>query len=145
MKTDKNADLTDVIEKLHQHAMRLAHVVESVACKGTVIEKRTVTVNKRAFVFLGTRDAMLKLGKSLPEAWKLAEREPERFRPSASGWTKITFTPGSAMPVDVLKRWIDESYGIMSAGQPAMAKKSLAKAAKKKATGSRSTKKKHAG
>ena len=86
----------------------LAHpeTEEGVACEGTALERRTVKVKKKAFLFLGTLDAMVKLGASKAEAKRLG------LKVGSTGWVKVTFKGGP--PVQVLRRWVDESYRLMA-------------------------------
>jgi hypothetical protein len=48
------------IQSLRQIALRLPGTEEGVACAGTSLEKRTIKVRGKAFLFLGAGDAMLK-------------------------------------------------------------------------------------
>lgn len=64
---------------LRKLALRYPDAEEGVACEGTAIEKRTVKAGKKAFVFLGVSDVLLKLDESLPEATRLARKD----RPNA--------------------------------------------------------------
>jgi hypothetical protein len=90
-------------------ALRLPQVEKGVACEGTSVERSTFKVHKKAFLFLGTGDAMVKLRESAPEARKLAG-----CKVGASGWTKVVWGPEGAPPLDLLKKWIDESYRLMA-------------------------------
>jgi len=98
----------------HMHALRKValahpHTEEGVACEGTPVERRTVKAKKKAFVFLGMGDAMVKLRESLPEANALARKNPAAYRVGANGWVKATFGP-EGPPLDLLAKWIAESY-----------------------------------
>ena len=66
-------------------ALKLPDVEEGVACEGTALEKRTVKVKGKAFLFLGTGDALLKLDGSLAAATKLADKTPARYRVGKGG------------------------------------------------------------
>lgn len=101
----------------HMQALRkvaLAHpdTEEGVACEGTPVERRTVKAKKKAFVFLGMGDAMVKLRESLPEATALARKSPAAYRVGANGWVKVTFG-GDGAPLELLAKWIDESYRVV--------------------------------
>ena len=87
---------------------------EGVACAGTAAEKRTVQVRKKAFVFLGATEAMVKLRESLPEALHLAAKEPSRYRVGALGWVTVTIGDAGAAPRELLERWVDESYRLQA-------------------------------
>ena len=99
------------IESLRRFAMGLPGAEESVACAGTVIEKRTVKAGGKAFLFLGSKDLMLKLGASLAEARKLAKSEPGK-----GGWVSIRFESGMPLPAARLRAWVAESHAILRGG-----------------------------
>jgi hypothetical protein len=119
--------LTPFGQALRKWALRHSDVVEGVACEGTAIEKRTIKRNNKAFLFLGTADAMLKLRESVPEAKKLAAKQPAQFRAGATGWITTKFGE-SEPPVATMKKWIDESYRTVANGQ------TVSKTTRKKAT-----------
>lgn len=116
---------------LRKVAMRHPGVEEGIACEGTALERRTLKVRNKAFVFLGASDVMLKLDGSLAEAAKLAKQAPARFKAGSGGWVKISLTPEPAPPLALFTRWIDESYALFAAG-PAAARAPKKKKAKKK-------------
>ena len=89
-------------------ASELPDVEEGIACEGTVIEKVTFKVRKKAFLFLGTKDLMLKLSDSRAEAEKLASKEPARFKVGASGWVSVQLEGDP--PRAILEKWIAESH-----------------------------------
>ena len=102
------------LDALRARALGFAETGEAVACKGTALEKRTVTVRGKAFLFLGARDAMLKLGDSLAEARRLAAKDPARYRAGASGWVKVTLGADDAAAPEPLARWVEESYRLLA-------------------------------
>lgn len=110
---------------LFKFAMRLPGAEEGISCKGTALEQPTVTVGKKAFLFLGKARIMLKLSESLSKAAKLAKEQPGVYKAGASGWTTITIEDGQLPPMALLKKWVEESYRLMSAAKPA--KKTAAK------------------
>jgi hypothetical protein len=118
------------MQSLRIHALKYPDTEEGVACEGTSLEKRTIKVKNKAFLFLGLADAMVKLDASLPEATKLAAKEPGRYKVGAHAWVSVKWGDDEA-PVDLLKRWIDESYRLF-APQPREAKLPKAKSAKKR-------------
>lgn len=103
------------IETLRALAMKHDGVTEGIACAGTALERRTMKVGAKAFLFVGAEDAMVKLAASLPEATRLAKAEPARYRVGSGGWVKATFTAAAPPARDVLARWIAESYALMAA------------------------------
>lgn len=112
-------------QKLRAVALKLPDVTEGIACAGTSLEKRTIKVKDKAFVFLGVGDVMLKLGDSLPEAQSLAVEQPARCKAGATGWVTIRWSDAEPPP-ESLENWIRESYTLM-----ASAKKSKASPKKK--------------
>jgi len=104
------------IESLRRFAMGLPRAEESVACAGTAIEKRTVKAGGKAFLFLGSKDLMLKFGPSLAQARKLAEADPERCKAGKGGWVSLRFESGMPLPAARLRAWIAESHAILGGG-----------------------------
>lgn len=87
-------------------ALALADVEQGVACAGTALESRTYQVRKKSFLFVSKDQARLKLEASAPEARKLG------FASGANGWVTV---PLDALPASaVMKRWIAESYSLVS-------------------------------
>lgn len=118
------------MQALRKHALSHPDAEEGVACEGTPVERRTVKAKKKAFVFLGVADAMVKLRESLPEANALAKKHPGHYRVGANGWVKATFSD-EGPSVEVLARWIDESYLLaVGSSSPAKAKPKAAIAKK---------------
>jgi hypothetical protein len=105
------------MQALRRFALRYPEAQEGVACEGTAAEKRTVKVRNKAFLFLGPADVMLKLGESAAEAAELASKEPSRYKVGAHGWVTVKFAADESPPLDVLKRWIDESYRLLAPNQ----------------------------
>ena len=95
---------------LRRAALRHPDVHEGVSCEGTSLEKRTVKAHNKAFVFLGMADVMVKLRASLPEATRLAKKEPARYKAGARGWVTARLDGDVGPPLALLERWIDESY-----------------------------------
>jgi hypothetical protein len=97
-------------------ALALEGAEEGVACEGTALEKRTVRVGGRAFLFVGVKDdafdVMLKLDESLAAAKALAATDP-RIKVGANGWTSAKFAAGEAPPPNELGAWIEESYATL--------------------------------
>ena len=102
------------MQALRKFALRLPQSEEGVACEGTALESRTIKTQSKAFLFLRSTEARLKLGKSLKEATKLAAKEPEKYRVGAGGWVLVKFDDATD-PLDVLQRWVAESHGLFGA------------------------------
>jgi len=106
--------MIDPIKNLRSMALRLPNTEEGIACEGTALEKRTIKTGGKAFLFLGTSDAMLKLGDSKDEARRLAARKPDLYKIGATGWATVRFGPDRNPPARLMKLWIEESYRLMT-------------------------------
>jgi hypothetical protein len=102
------------MKEARKRALGYPEAEEGIACAGTSLEKRTIKVRSKAFLFLGPKDLMLKLGESLAEARIMASREPDRYHAGASGWVKVDLEKHGPPPIEVLARWIDESYRLLA-------------------------------
>jgi predicted DNA-binding protein (MmcQ/YjbR family) len=72
-----------------------------------------VKVRGKIFLFLGREEGLslsMKLPTSAPFAFDLPYCEPTGYGLGKAGWVTARFKPGDPVPVEVLKRWIDESY-----------------------------------
>ena len=74
-----------------------------------------VAVNGKTFVYLSLRDAgglavSLKLPVSGKEALQRGNASPTGYGLGKSGWVSFAFAAGDEVPVDVVKRWMMESY-----------------------------------
>lgn len=107
------SDAIELMTNLREVAMRLPEVTEGVACAGTALEKRTLKVRGKAFLFLGRADLMVKLADGLPEAQALAAAQPARYKVGANGWATVRLD-GEAPDPDLLTRWIEESHRLLS-------------------------------
>jgi len=111
--------------------------------KGTSCNQSSFKVGKGSFLFIGPGakrigfKAMFRLGHSMPQARKLASKEPERFEVGSTGWVTTRFTAEKPLPKSIWGKWLQESYDICcgssknekrvekkSAGTPARTKKS---------------------
>jgi hypothetical protein len=108
---------SDPSEAMRNAAMSYPEAQEGIACQGTALEKRTIKVRNKAFLFLSTRDAMLKLHESLADATDLASKAPSRYKVGAHGWVTVTFGAVEALPVGLLVSWIGESYRLLARKQ----------------------------
>ena len=101
------------LELLRRIALRYPETQEGVSCG-----KQAFKARNKAFLFLG-RDAtdynvMLKLRAALPEAARLAAREPTHYAVGGHQWVKLTFPHDKSPPPALLERWIDESYRLLA-------------------------------
>ena len=102
------------MKALRTLALQYPECEEGIACKGTAIECTTFKARSKAFLFVARADVRIKLRESLPEAAKLAVKEPGRYTVGTSGWVKVTFSGDEPLPLDILTRWIDESYRLLA-------------------------------
>jgi hypothetical protein len=102
------------MQALRRAALRYPGTEEGVACEGTPIESRTVKARNKAFLFLTIGHARFKLRDSLPEATKLAQKRPDQIQVGSGGWVKAGLSADGSTPLDVLERWIGESYRLMA-------------------------------
>ena len=115
---------------LRAAALKLPDAQESIACKGTAAECVTVQAKKKNFLFLKKEnEIMLKLRESIPEAEQCAAKYPGNYKVGAGGWMIIKFGPESPADLDMLKRWVAESYAAVL--PPPTAKKTAKRPAKK--------------
>ena len=75
-------------------------------------------VRGKVFVFLSGDDRGLGLSVKLPtsneEALRLPGASPTGYGLGRSGWVSFRYAPDEAPPVDVLTRYIRESYGAVA-------------------------------
>jgi hypothetical protein len=103
-----------IMPALHEIALNLPEACKGVACAGTAVECPTVTVGNKAFLFLGKKEVRLKLSDSIGEATKLAAKAPSRYEVGLHGWVKLTIRDDAPPPLDLLERWIGESYRLFA-------------------------------
>ncbi len=95
---------------LRAFALGYPEAIERVACKGTALECSAFKARDKAFLFLGASELKVKLRESLAEAARLAAEDPARYRVGASGWVTVKFCPDQPLPLELLKRWVGDSY-----------------------------------
>src|SRR5262245_1036204 len=103
---------------LWKAATRHPRVEAGIACAGTAVESRTAKVAGKAFLFLRQQDARFKLGASAAEA----SRKGSGCKVGAGGWCHVVLGAEDAPSLDVMERWIAESYALMAASAPARKK-----------------------
>ncbi|MCI0637696.1 MAG: MmcQ/YjbR family DNA-binding protein [Gemmataceae bacterium] len=101
------------MQALRKIALAYPEAEEGIACKGTALECATFKARNKTFLFLGAADLRVKLSESLSEAVKLQAKEPNRYKVGAHGWVAVVFGSDKSTPIDVLERWIDESYRLL--------------------------------
>lgn len=82
--------------------------------KGTACTQSSFKTGKKAFLYIGMQGgrykAMFKLKKSMPEAAKLAKKEPDLYQVGSTAWVTARFTAERPMPKKTWEKWLDESY-----------------------------------
>jgi len=107
----KKNETRKAVEALHAFALELPGAVEDFPWG-----ERVAKVGKKVFAFLGkvddatTYSFCLKLPASHTEALELPYTAPAGYGLGKSGWVVASFAPEDALPVEQLRRWIDESY-----------------------------------
>lgn len=75
---------------------------------------RAFKVNKKTFLFLGSDHTGLGLSVKLPESGVMALEfpftEPTHYGLGKSGWVTAHFETGRAVPLPLIREWLDESY-----------------------------------
>ncbi len=103
-----------VVSILTKAAAALPDVSTGIACAGTSLESKTFTVAKKAFLFVGPKDARLKLSASLDEAQRLSKLMPSSIRVGSNGWVTLG-RDVAELDAPVLSRWVKESYQLFGA------------------------------
>ena len=98
-----------VTQALRDHAMTFPETSEGASCVN-----RAFKVRKKNFLFVGEKDdgsckVMLKLKPSLDEAEGIASAD-DRFEVGSSGWVTVRFNTSDLPDVELLKRWVSESF-----------------------------------
>jgi hypothetical protein len=78
----------------------------------------------------------VKLDRSLKEATQFEAKDAECCKVGANGWVAVYLDSAHCPPLDVLERWIDESYRLNAP----VSKKSVKKTTPKKTKGSSKSK-----
>ena len=78
-----------------------------------------VKVGKKIFVFLGGEGSDVSLGVKLPRSLLFARAQKfvqkMGYGMDKSGWVAVRFGKGEAIPLELLRSWIDESYETVAA------------------------------
>ena len=69
-----------------------------------------IKVNGKVFIFLGEDSAGFKLPKSRDMAHDLPFAEPTHYGLGKHGWVTAHLRPKEKPPLDLIRKWIDESY-----------------------------------
>ena len=106
-------NLPDVAAAVREFALALPEAYEDFPWG-----EREIKVNKKVFVFLSKKDDDLgeafglsvKLPTSGADALELEFTEPTGYGLGKSGWVTARFVRGERAPVELLERWVEESY-----------------------------------
>lgn len=97
-----------VADALVKHALSYPETREDHPWGETAIK-----VREKAFLFLGKHEKVsfsVKLPSSRDFALDFPFAEPTHYGLGKHGWVTVTLTKGDELPLDVLKRWVDESF-----------------------------------
>lgn len=76
--------------------------------------ERVIKVKGKIFLFMGTEAGALYVGVKLPSSGQVALMlpftEPSHYGMGKYGWVSATFAAGAAVPIEMIRDWIDESY-----------------------------------
>lgn len=84
--------------------------------KGTSCNQSSFKAGKRSFLYIGSGPkgkgfkAMFKLDRSMPEARKLADKDPDHYEVGSTGWVTTRFTADVPLPRKRWEKWLTESY-----------------------------------
>ena len=105
--------MKDPAQPILEQARKLDDVVEGASCTQTSFKR-----GKKAFLYIGMQGgrhkAMFKLKKSMADAEKRAEKDPDRFQVGSTAWVTARFTPEKPMPKTLWQKWLKESYELSS-------------------------------
>jgi predicted DNA-binding protein (MmcQ/YjbR family) len=97
------------LKTLRDFAMRFPLATEDHPWGETAIK-----VKGKVFIFLSRHDGKFNLSVKLPVSGAtvlgLSFAEPTGYGLGKHGWVTATFEPGDAIPLDLIREWIDESY-----------------------------------
>ena len=103
------SDLQSAFDILRAHGLALPEAVEEFPWGHSALKVRGKT-----FVFLNLEEARFSLSTKLPASRDFALvfdfAEPTGYGPGRAGWITSAFAPGDDIDIDLLKRWIVESY-----------------------------------
>jgi len=101
--------MTDAFRTLRDHGLGFPEAVEDFPWGHTALKVRGKT-----FVWLDQTDGVFSLTVKLPVSRDFAEvfdfASPAGYGLGKSGWISCRFAPGEAPDLDLMKRWLAESY-----------------------------------
>jgi len=119
----------DPTEPIREKASRYPGVADGSSCT-----QSSFKTGGKAFLFIGMQGgrykAMVKLQESMPEAAKLARKDPDCYEVGSTGWVTARFTAEKPWPRKLWEKWLKESYELSHTAAPG--KRPVAKKAPKK-------------
>lgn len=101
--------LQPAFARLRAHGLSLPEAVEEHPWGHSALK-----VKKKTFLFLNLEDDRLSLSTKLPVSRDFALvfdwTEPTGYGLGRAGWVSSAFGPGESIDLDLLERWINESY-----------------------------------
>ena len=95
--------------------------------KGTSCTQNSFKTNGKAFLYIGEQGgrykAMFKLGPSMKDAEKLANKEADDYQVGSTAWVTARFSSEKPMPKKRWEKWLDESYQLSTGGKAKSFKK----------------------
>lgn len=123
------------LQQVPQIAESFPEVTRGVACKGTKLESTTFGVKNKVFLFVRDQsdpvELRFKLAASASEAQKLSATD-KRVSIGANNWAKLSFSPTDPPALDLVQRWIGESYTAVVGTSPVGTASGKAQATKAK-------------
>jgi predicted DNA-binding protein (MmcQ/YjbR family) len=105
--------LTEAEAALVAHGLAFPEAHEAAPWGHTALK-----VKAKAFAFLAREEdgfsMSVKLAASHPAAMEQPWTEPTGYGLGKSGWVTARFGPGDDVPLDLLKRWLEESYRLVA-------------------------------
>jgi len=139
------ASAQDPTDPLRKKAMTFPDVIEGMSCN-----QSSFKAGKGTFLFIGPGakgqgvKAMFKLGDSIPEAKKLAAKDPQRFEVGNTSWVTTRFTKEKPLPKTLWQKWMKESYGLTCGAGAGGKQKAVKRVTNKKRARKKPAKKKAA-
>ena len=103
--------LSDPTEAIRERAAGFPAVARGTSCNQSSFKTR-----KKSFLYVGPGPkgkgykAMFKLKESMPEARRLADKDPGHFEVGTTGWVTTRFTAEDPLPEKIWQKWLQESY-----------------------------------
>jgi predicted DNA-binding protein (MmcQ/YjbR family) len=107
------SDIAEAFESLRRYGLSLPEAVEEMPWGHSALK-----VRKKTFVFLNLDEQSFSLSVKLPASRDFALifdwAEPTGYGLGRSGWVSGRFSPGDEIDLELLRRWIAESYRAMA-------------------------------